>query len=178
LKVPHNNPVPLIETERLLLRGHRIEDFDDCLAMWSDPEVTRFIGGKPFTGEDVWARMLRYSGHWHWLGYGYWLVADKETGEFIGEAGFADFKRMISPSFDGVPEIGWALTSWSHGRGYATEAVTAAVAWGDKHFGRKAATGCLIHPDNTASIKLALKCGYGEYCRTSYKDHPAIIYRR
>jgi len=169
---------PLLETERLILRGHRIEDLDNCLAMWSDPEVTRFIGGKPFNAEDVWARMLRYLGHWQWVGYGYWLVEDKQSGAFVGEVGFADFKRIIEPSFEGIPEIGWALASWAHGRGYATEAVNAAVAWGDRHFGREMVTGCLINPDNKASIKVALKCGYREYCRTYYKDHPAVIYRR
>jgi RimJ/RimL family protein N-acetyltransferase len=36
---------PRIRTERLVLRGHRLDDFPDALAMWSDPDVTRFIGG-------------------------------------------------------------------------------------------------------------------------------------
>jgi len=179
LSLSHNMAlVPVIETERLLLRGHTPADFDDCLSMWSDPEVTRYIGGRPFNREDVWARLLRYSGHWLWLGYGYWLVADKASGIFIGEVGFADFRRIIAPSFEGIPEVGWALTRWSWGRGYATEAVTAAVAWGGEAFGKDAVTGCLINPDNGASIRVAKKCGYTEFCRTSYKDHPAIIYRR
>jgi RimJ/RimL family protein N-acetyltransferase len=170
--------VPVIETKRLILRGHAPADFDDCLAMWSDPEVTRFIGGRPFNGEDVWARLLRYAGHWQWLGYGYWLVAEKKCGEFIGEVGFADFKRIIAPSFEGIPEVGWALASWAWGCGYASEAVAAVVRWGEGHFGEEALTGCLIHPDNLASIRVALKCGYKEFCRTTYKEHAAIIYRR
>ena len=48
--------------------------------MWSDAEVTRFIGGKPLSGEEVWARILRYAGHWSMLGYGYWLIEEKATG--------------------------------------------------------------------------------------------------
>ena len=39
--------VPVIETERLLLRGHRLDDFEALAAMWADPAVVRFIGGKP-----------------------------------------------------------------------------------------------------------------------------------
>ncbi len=35
---------PEIRTERLILRSHRLDDFGDALAMWSDPDVTRFIG--------------------------------------------------------------------------------------------------------------------------------------
>lgn len=176
----HNDAamIPTLESERLLLRGHRTTDFSDCLDLWSDPEVTRYIGGRPFSNEEVWARLLRYSGHWTLLGFGYWLVADRVTGLLIGEVGFADFKRQIAPSFDGIPEIGWALMPWAQGRGLATEAVRRAVAWGDQHFPAGTTTGCLINPDNFASFRVAEKAGYREYCRTFYKDHPAVILRR
>jgi len=169
--------IPPLETERLTLRGHSLEDFDACLAMWSDPDVTRFIGGKPLSGEEVWARILRYAGHWRMLGFGYWLIEEKTSGLFVGEVGFADFKRQITPSFDGIPEIGWALSPAGQGKGYATEAVCGVVAWGERHFG-PVATGCLINPDNAASIRVAQKAGYSEFCRTLYKDHPAVVYRR
>ena len=77
--------------------------------MWSQPEVVRHIGGRPFTEEEVWGRVLRYIGHWTALDFGYWAIRDKESGRFVGEAGFADFKREITPSLGGAPEIGWAL---------------------------------------------------------------------
>jgi len=169
--------IPTLETERLRLRAHRLGDFDSCLSLWSDAEVTRFIGGKPLSGEEVWARILRYAGHWRMLGFGYWLVEERDGGNFVGEVGFADFKRQITPSFDGIPEIGWALSPRAQGKGYATEAVRGAVAWGDRHFGT-VPTGCLINPDNLASIRVAQKAGYSEFCRTFYKDHPAVVYRR
>jgi len=51
--------VPPLETARLRLRGHRVEDFAACAAMWADPVVTRYIGGRPFTAEEVWTRLLR-----------------------------------------------------------------------------------------------------------------------
>jgi hypothetical protein len=44
--------VPVIETKRLRLRGHRLGDFTDCAAMWADPIVTRYIG-QPFSEEEV-----------------------------------------------------------------------------------------------------------------------------
>jgi RimJ/RimL family protein N-acetyltransferase len=169
--------VPNLETERLRFRGHRLEDFADSAAMWSDPVVTRHIGGKPFSREEVWARMLRYVGHWAWLGFGYWALEEKATGDFVGELGFADYKRDIQPSLDGTPELGWALATRVHGKGYATEAVRAAIAWGDEHFG-KARTACLIHPENLASIRVAEKCGYREFQRATYKDHMVILLER
>jgi RimJ/RimL family protein N-acetyltransferase len=168
---------PTLETERLLLRGHVPDDFPESAAMWSDPEVTRYIGGRPFTDEEIWSRLLRYAGHWTLLGYGYWLVREKTSGRFVGEVGFADMKRPLEPSFGGAPEIGWVLQPWSHGRGYALEAVRAILAWGDQHFGA-ARTVCLIHPDNARSIRLAEKCGYREYARTSYHGGPTVLFER
>jgi RimJ/RimL family protein N-acetyltransferase len=67
----------LLETDRLIMRPHVRADFDDSFAMWSDPEVTRFIGGQPSTREETWSRLLRYVGHWTMLGFGYWAVRDK-----------------------------------------------------------------------------------------------------
>jgi RimJ/RimL family protein N-acetyltransferase len=169
--------VPLIETERLKLRGHRLEDFIDCAAMWADPEVTRYIGGKPFSEEEVWARFLRYVGHWSLMGFGYWAIEERATGSFTGELGFADLKRDIEPSIKGVPEVGWVLASQAHGKGYATEALRAAVAWGEAHFGQTR-TVCIIRPENLKSIRVAEKCGYREFRRTTYKEHPTIMFAR
>ena len=76
---------PPIETPRLSLRGHTIEDFADSAAMWGDPNVTRFIGGRPFSEEEVWSRLLRYAGHWALKGFGYWVVRERSSGRFVGE---------------------------------------------------------------------------------------------
>ena len=61
---------PELSTSRLILRGHSIDDFDDCAAMWGDRQVTRFIGGEPSNREQSWSRLLRYIGHWAMLGFG------------------------------------------------------------------------------------------------------------
>ena len=169
--------VPVLETERLRLRAHRAEDFAACAAMWADPIVTRFIGGKPLSAEEAWAKVLRYAGLWALLDFGYWALEDKSTGLYVGEMGFADFKRNLQPSLDGVPELGWALVSQAHGKGYATEAVRAAIAWGDEAFGKKR-TVCIISPENVASMRVAEKCGFREYQRTMYKEHEVILLER
>ena len=77
--------IPELEKNRLCLRGHRLEDLDDCLALWSDPEVVRHIGGNPYSRKSVWERMLRYAAHWAWMNFGYWAVEEKSTGSFVGE---------------------------------------------------------------------------------------------
>jgi RimJ/RimL family protein N-acetyltransferase len=169
--------VPTIETARLKLRGHWVDDLRDCAAMWGDAAVVRHIGGRPFAAEETWWKILRYAGLWSLLGYGYWAIEEKGSGRFVGEVGFADFKREIEPPFAGAPEIGWALAAWAHGRGLGTEAVGAAVAWGDRHL-RAARTVCLIGPENAASIRVAAKCGYREYARTAYKGQATILFER
>ncbi len=163
----------MIETERLTLRVHRVADFDECAAMWGDPEVTRHIGGKPSTREECWARLLRYAGHWSLLGFGFWVIREKATGRFAGEVGFADFKREMEPAFGDAPECGWVLAPWAHGKGYATEAVKAALAW----MGKKR-TVCMINPPNAASLRVAEKCGYQEFTRTKYHGEDVILFER
>jgi RimJ/RimL family protein N-acetyltransferase len=165
------------ETARLILRPHVRDDFDDSFALWSDETVTRFIGGKPFSREEVWTRLLRYVGHWAVMGYGYWTIREKDSGRFIGEIGFANYQRDIDPPLGDTPEIGWALMPSAHGQGYATEAVRGALAWADATWPR-GDTVCIIAPDNVASRRVAAKCGYVEERQTTYKGHATGVFRR
>lgn len=169
--------IPVLETPRLRMRRHQLEDFPECARMWSDPSVTRYIRETPFSEEETWTRLLRFVGHWALLGFGYWAVEDKATGAYIGEVGFGDYHRDLKPSLKGMPEIGWVLAAHAHGRGFATEAVRAASAWGDSHFTGKR-TACIISPENAGSIRVAMKCGYTEWERTTYHGHPAVLYLR
>jgi RimJ/RimL family protein N-acetyltransferase len=168
--------MPNIDTERLTLRVPTLADFDDSKAMWGDPEVVRHIGGVPFTEEECWARLHRYVGHWALLGCGMWVLREKETGSFIGEAGFLEVKRAIVPPFD-APEVGWALARAAHGKGYATEAVRAVLTWGEAHFGTTR-FACMIDPGNHASERVAEKVGFRAATLTAYKGSPVVIYRR
>ena len=167
---------PTIETERLVLRGYRLEDFPHAAAAWRDPDVVRYIG-KPSTEEESWARYLRNIGLWPMLGYGYWAATEKATGRFLGDVGFADFKRDIEPSLKDVPEIGWVLARWSHGRGYATEAALAAIRWLESALGPQR-TVCIIDEGNRASLRVAEKCGYLEFARTRYKGSTVVMLER
>jgi RimJ/RimL family protein N-acetyltransferase len=165
------------ETARLRMRRHVAGDFAECLALWSDAAVTKLITGRPLTGEEVWTRMLRYAGHWQWLGFGYWVVEEKASGVLVGEAGFADYKRDIQPSIAGTPELGCVLAAHAHGKGYATEALKAIVAWGDERF-QKARTVCIASPANNVSLRVAEKCGYREYGRGIYRGDETVMLER
>ena len=157
---------------RLRLRGHRLDDFPGCAARWADPAICRQLGRKPFTEVESWTRLLRYVGHWVLLGFGYWVVEEKESGRFVGEVGFADYKRDMESPVRRDPEIGWVFCR--QGKGYATEAARAAILWGDEHFGASRTT-CIISPEKLPSIRVAEKCGYRNLQLTLYKGKPIIV---
>lgn len=174
---PASEIVPVLDTPRLRLRGHRPDDLDAMAAMWANERVVRYISGKPSTRAQTWGRLLQYIGHWQALGFGYWAVEDRATGTYLGDVGLADFKRDIVPPMDGIPEIGWVLTPDAHGRGIATEAVAAALQWADSHFS-EGLTVCLFDPLNTASIRVAEKNDYVWRANAVFMDNETLVMQR
>ena len=145
--------------------------------MWSDPAVTRYIGGKPSTCQQTWSRLVTYVGHWALMGFGYWVLEEKATRRFVGELGFADFKRDIAASMRDVPELGFALAARAHGKGYASEAVRAALAWGDEHLPAER-TVCLVNEDNAASLRVVQKAGYTAFEHAVLNEQPVAFLER
>ena len=168
---------PILETPRLILRPHRRDDFADSAAMWADEAVVRHISGRPFSPEESWSRLLRYAGHWRLLGFGYWVVETRDGGRFVGEVGFADYQRALTPPQPEMPEAGWVLTTSAQGQGYATEAVTRIVAWADRHIGAER-TFCMFDPAHAASVRVGRKVGYGNDVMASYRDQPVLLLSR
>lgn len=167
---------PVIDTLRLRLRPVEPTDLDAAAAMWADEGVVRYIGGKPRTRQEVWFAMLRGAGLWVLKGYGYWVITDRETGEFYGEAGFADFHRGLPADLVPGPEAGWAFASNAWGRGIATEAVAAMHTWlGARSFRFSC---CVIEPPNKASVRVAEKLGYVPTGDTLLAGTPVTAYRR
>ncbi len=166
-----------VDTERLTLRVPRLEDFEDSFALWSNPDVTRYIGGKPSIREEAWARLLRYVGHWEVMGFGFWTVREKGTGRFIGEVGLGDFRRELQPPLGDSKEAGWVIAPSAHGKGYATEAVSAALKWAEGRFGPERVV-CIIDPGNEASLNVARKCGFRQLGQGTYKGEPTMMFER
>ncbi|MGK7868641.1 GNAT family N-acetyltransferase [Falsiroseomonas sp. E2-1-a20] len=163
---------PRLDTPRLILRPHTTGDFPALAALWADPEVTRHIGGRPFTAEESWSRLLRYAGLWPLLGFGYWAVEDRATGAYLGDVGFADFHRALDPPVEGLPEIGWVLAPAAHGRGVATEAAGAALHW------LRRDCFCIIAPANAGSLRVAAKLGFNPRGPARYGATPMLVLDR
>lgn len=169
--------IPILTTERLLLRGHRLDDFDEFLAIWKQKDLVRFIGGELPTREQVWARLLRYAGMWHHLGFGFFAVEERGSGKLIGEVGFLDLHRDMCPTTEGTLEMGWSITPPKQGKGYATEAVNAAIAWADEQFAGRRMT-CIVDLENKPSQRIAEKVGFRRIGEVNYKDRPNVMFER
>jgi RimJ/RimL family protein N-acetyltransferase len=169
--------VPVLETERLRLRGYKIEDYPAYFEMTQHPDFYRYLSHEPMPPEECWKMLLRSAGHWALMGFGFWAVEEKASGQFIGTIGFINLQRDLEPSLGDAPEAGWVLTPATHGKGYASEAMAAAMKWGRQHFG-PVRTVCIIHPDNQASLGVAAKFGYREYARSTYKGDPIVLLER
>lgn len=167
---------PRLETERLILRGFTQGDFAAYWATMRDPQTMHYLGGPIESRATAWEKFLRAPGFWALLGYGLWAVERKADGAVIGQIGYGDFKRDMSPPLPDLPEMAWLLDSKAHGQGYASEALAAVLAWGDVHLSRD--VQCIISPDNDASLRLAANHGFTEIRRSPYKDATVIVLGR
>ena len=127
-------------------------DFEEYATLHSDFEVTRFTTRTQLTRMEAWKHLAMIVGHWHLLGFGMWGVEELSTGRLVGRVGFHQ------P--DGWPdfELGWTIGRQFWGRGYATEAARAALAYGFHAMGRDHVIS-LIDPQNIRSVSVAQKLG-------------------
>ena len=168
--------LPILFTDRLVLRPPEIHHFEPSATMWASENVTRHIGGQPRSRQEAWFTLCRNRGMWELLGYGSWAIEDRETGEFVGEGGFADFERGMNPNLSNWPEAGWVFIEKAWGKGYASEAVSAMHEWLDQN--KPGQSVCIIDPGNAGSIRVAEKCGYKFWRASEYRGTSVNVYRR
>lgn len=168
---------PRLETERLVLRSFTRADLDAHAAKLANPAVVRHLGGSLFNREDSWRRLTMAVGQWPLLGYGYWAVELKATGLMVGEVGFADFERGMSPDISGAPEMGWVFDTVAHGKGLASEAARAALEWIDATLAPVEITA-IISIENAKSMRLAERLGFVREPDAVYRDELIALFRR
>jgi RimJ/RimL family protein N-acetyltransferase len=145
------SPEPVLETARLILRPPHAEDFEGWAAIAQDEEVTRHLGGVKSLFE-AWNHFTAAVGSWHVLGFHAFSVIEKSTGRWVGRVG------PLHPEGWPGDEIGWTFAREAWGKGYATEAATAAIDWAFDVLGWTQIIHC-IAPTNTASRAVAMRLG-------------------
>jgi RimJ/RimL family protein N-acetyltransferase len=168
---------PRIETDRLILRHRRKDDFRPYHAIVSHPEVHKHFGPNTMSAEDCWRRLMASAGGWQFNGFGTWGVERKSDGELIGNVGLFTAWRDLKPEFGEEPEMGWIMAAETHGQGLAIEACRAALDWAETNLD-PTPLWAIIAPANEPSIRLAEKLGFERVHETTYHDDPTLVLRR
>jgi len=146
----------MLETPRLLLRPCKLADASDALPLYSDVEVTRFIGGGRTTTDTkkIEAIISRFMDHERQFGFSPRAIIEKSSGSLVGICGLHHFNA------EGEVEIGFRIARAAWGKGYATEAGQASLDEGFEKYDLKRVIA-LTHTKNIASKKVIEKIGIG-----------------
>ena len=142
-----------LETDRLRLRSLESRDVAALIDLWTDPVVTRFMGGprKAEELESIFEEGATQAGEDR---FDLWPVEERETGEVIGHCG------LLDKEVEGIGEIEliYVFTRSVWGRGYATEIGLALRVHAFEEMGLPRLIS-LIEPGNVASERVAQKVG-------------------
>jgi ribosomal-protein-alanine N-acetyltransferase len=148
--------IPMVETERLVLRGSTSDDVDPWAALFEDPDVRRYV---PKFSQSVRERAAL---HIQWCNESWeqqpqtdvgWMITLKQTGELIGRCGCGTLEGSNEA------EVIYTLGKPYWGHGYATEATRAVIRYGLEHFPWSPITAC-IFPANIASRRVLEHLGF------------------
>lgn len=159
---------PVLETERLALRGAEARDAEGYIAFMAS-ERARHVGG-PFDRIEAWRWFATVIGHWTLRGYGEWAVTLKGEDRCVGLIG------CWRPEGWPEPELAWSVWPEAEGRGIAHEAALAARRCAYKRFGWTTAVS-YVDPDNRRSRRLAERLGAVEDPDAERIDPGDLVYR-
>lgn len=144
--------VPRVTTARLELRPFRATDLDALAICLADEEASAFVGGVS-DRRAAWRTLATGVGLWVLTGGGWWGIEMRETGELVGTMGA--FFRETAPE---VIELGWTTFRAHWGKGIASEAAQAAMAYA---FEAHPIPRVIAHIDgrNAASVRVSQKLG-------------------
>jgi RimJ/RimL family protein N-acetyltransferase len=162
--------IPVVESDRLVLRGWREDDLEPIASLNADPRVMEHFPGT-LSREQSDAFVKRVRDHWS-RGFGLWALEERATGMFIGYVG------LSAPSFDAhftpAVEVGWRLAHESWGRGYATEGARASLDWArDNISPPRGEIVSFTTVGNVRSRRVMEKLGFTHRDEDDF-DHPAL----
>jgi [ribosomal protein S5]-alanine N-acetyltransferase len=152
----HSAERNFLETERLVVKLTSSDDFDNILALRSDPQVQKYTTNPPATKKDVQRFLGMIIPYQAKHGHGMASVFEKESGVFIGQAGIFHIGHYdLQPEI----EIGYRFHVKYWGKGYATEVTQALVKWGFEHLNVDTIVA-FTKTENVASRRVLEKSGF------------------
>lgn len=146
----------ITESLRLIVRTWEELDLAEAVALWSDPEVTRYIAEEPFNERQVIEHLERLSQCQRDNGFQYWALELKDEEKVIGCCGlrpwiFDETKKSV--------EIGFHIARDYWGKGLATEAARQVIDYAFMELKLESLYSG-HHPENQASKHLLIKLGF------------------
>ena len=163
----------MIVTDRLELWLPKASDIDAMIDIVMHEETARYLGANA-TRADQFTRFQRNAGSWLLYGYGGFLVREKGRPDPIGNCGVFHAFRGLGADFDDQPEAGWIIAVDHVGKGYAREAMEAALDWFEQKHGSQRLI-CIIETGNEPSFALAARLGFEEVRHAQWPDGSEIV---
>lgn len=161
---------PVLETERLILRGWKLEDFPFFAGFWADPDRTKFFLSGVQNEAQSWTAFTAMAGEWSLRKFGQFAIQLKAGEHAIGHAGI-----WYPPDLD-EPELAWSLYPGNDGNGYATEAARKVISWATSHLGLPPMMS-FVHPENHGSVAVAKRLGATFERETTLRGDPRWVFR-
>lgn len=158
VKIKRNAKIHL-ETNRLILRELLATDVEAMYDLDSNPNVHLYLGNNPVASKEVIAEVIQFVRHQYKTnGIGRWAVIEKQSGEFIGWAGW---KFLTEPQngHQNVYDLGYRLREQFWGKGYASEACEALIKYAKNELKLEKAYAS-AHVNNVASNRILQKMGF------------------
>ncbi len=143
----------ILETERLLLRRLQSSDIEFLTDLWTDPQVTRYLGG-PRDRDWLQSVFEETAQNPYAEQYDLWPVVEKATTHVVGHCGLLD--KEVEGNIE--IELTYILTPSAWGKGYATEISQAIKQFAFEKMGVERLIA-LIEPENEPSEQVALRLG-------------------
>jgi len=158
-------------TARMRLEPPAPADLPDLCAMESDARTMVTLLGVR-SADQTAAGLGRMMDHWQRHGFGWWILRDPVTGEFLGRGGL---RRVPVEGVEEI-EVGYGFHARHWGRGLATELARFAIARGFEHLGVDSIVSFTL-PDNLASRRVMEKCGLVHERDGAWAGVPHVFYR-
>jgi len=160
--------IPELQTDRLVLRAPRLEDFPDYAALMASPRAV-FMGG-PFDQRAAWGMFCHDVALWSLCGHGALMIDLRSTGRCIGQVGINH--GPLYPE----KELGWLLYDGYEGQGYATEAAAILRNWAFDALGLQTLVS-YFDPANHRSMAVSARLGGVRDASAPVQDVGDVVFR-
>ena len=160
---------PVLETERLILRGWTQADGQPFARMNDDPSVMEHFPARLSRAESD-AFVARIETLFGQRGFGLWALERRSDGTFLGFTGL--WEPAFEAHFTPAVEVGWRLAAEHWGHGYATEAAREALRFGFVDIGLGEIVS-FTTPANIRSQRVMQKLGMTHDPADDF-DHPRV----